>query len=43
MTDKYKQNNKFNLAVTVDIMLEYEEIIQRKYNVVTANALIAFK
>ncbi len=34
-------NNRFNIVVTVDIMLEYEEIIQRKYNVTTANALIA--
>jgi predicted nucleic acid-binding protein len=25
-------NNKFRLAVTVDILLEYEEIIQRKYS-----------
>ena len=31
---------KFNLAVSVDIMLEYEEVIQRKYNVGTARALI---
>jgi len=31
---------KFSLALSVDIMLEYEEIIQRKYNVATARALM---
>jgi uncharacterized protein len=31
---------KFNLAVSVDIMLEYEEIIQQKYSIATAHALI---
>jgi putative PIN family toxin of toxin-antitoxin system len=34
-------NNKFRLAVTVDILLEYEEIIQQKYSVSTANSLIS--
>ena len=33
-------NGKFNLAVTADILLEYEEIIQRKYSVATAKAFI---
>lgn len=32
---------KFELAVTEDIVLEYEEIIQQKYGVTTANAFIA--
>jgi uncharacterized protein len=32
---------KFNLAVSVDIMLEYEEVIQNKYSVTTAQTLIA--
>jgi putative PIN family toxin of toxin-antitoxin system len=32
---------KFNVAVSVEIMLEYEEVIQRKYSIVTAHALIA--
>ncbi|MDO3641692.1 putative toxin-antitoxin system toxin component, PIN family [Mucilaginibacter sp. L3T2-6] len=31
---------RFNLNVTTDIILEYEEIIQRKYNVSTANTLV---
>lgn len=31
---------KFDLAVTEDIVLEYEEIIQQKYGVTTANAFI---
>jgi putative PIN family toxin of toxin-antitoxin system len=30
---------KFNLVVSVDIMLEYEEIIQQKYNEATARSL----
>ena len=34
-------SGKFNLAVSVDIILEYEEIIQQKYSVATANALIS--
>lgn len=34
-------NGKFNLAVTEDIVLEYEEVIQRKYNLRTANAFIS--
>ncbi len=34
-------SGKFNLAVTEEIMLEYEEIIQRKYGDRTANALIS--
>ncbi len=32
---------KFNLPVTVDIMLEYEEIIQQKYSTRTAHSLIS--
>ena len=32
---------KFNLAVNTEIMLEYEEIIQKKYGMKTANAFIA--
>ena len=31
---------KFKLAVSVEILLEYEEIIQRKYSIATANALL---
>ena len=31
---------KFNLAVTDEIMLEYEEIIQDKYGIATANSFI---
>jgi len=31
---------KFKLAVSVEIMLEYEEIIQQKYSVATANSLL---
>jgi uncharacterized protein len=34
-------HGKFNVAVTIDIMLEYEEVIQQKYGVATARALIA--
>jgi len=33
-------NGKFNLAVTADILLEYEEILQRKYNSTTAKTFI---
>jgi putative PIN family toxin of toxin-antitoxin system len=33
-------NGKFQLAVTVDILLEYEEVIQQKYSVKTATAFI---
>jgi len=33
-------NDKFNLAVTADILLEYEEVLQRKYSVAAANAFI---
>jgi uncharacterized protein len=32
---------KFQLAVTADILLEYEEIIQQKYGVPTAGAFLA--
>ncbi len=32
---------KYNLAITSEILLEYEEIIQQKYGVSTANALMA--
>ncbi len=32
---------KFNLAVTDEIVLEYEEIIQKKYGLPTANAFIS--
>jgi putative PIN family toxin of toxin-antitoxin system len=31
---------KFKLAVTTDILLEYEEILQQKYSVATAHAFI---
>jgi predicted nucleic acid-binding protein len=31
---------KFDLAISSEILLEYEEIIQQKYGVPTANALI---
>ena len=31
---------KFNLLVSYDIILEYEEIVQQKYGVATANAFI---
>lgn len=33
-------NGKYNLAVTTEIILEYEEIIQQKYGIATANAFI---
>lgn len=33
--------NKFNLAISSEIMLEYEEIVQQKYSVSAANALMA--
>ena len=33
-------NGKYNLAVTTEIVLEYEEIIQHKYGIATANAFI---
>lgn len=33
-------NGKYQLAVTVDILLEYEEIIQQKYGDSTATAFI---
>jgi putative PIN family toxin of toxin-antitoxin system len=32
---------KFNLAISVDIMLEYEEVVQNKYSVATAQSMIA--
>ena len=32
---------KFNLAVTTEILLEYQEIIEAKYGIATANAFIA--
>jgi putative PIN family toxin of toxin-antitoxin system len=32
---------KFNLAVSTEILLEYEEIIQQKYGIATASAFIA--
>lgn len=32
---------KFNLAITTDIILEYEEIVEQKYGTPTANAFIA--
>lgn len=32
---------KYTLAVTDDIVLEYEEIIQKKYGIATANAFIS--
>lgn len=32
---------KFNLLVSTDILLEYEEIIQEKYGITTANAFIS--
>ncbi|RZL15411.1 MAG: putative toxin-antitoxin system toxin component, PIN family [Pedobacter sp.] len=34
-------SGKFELAVTEDIVLEYEEIIQRKYSVSTANSFVS--
>jgi len=33
-------SGKFNLAVTNEILLEYEEILQRKYNNTTAHTFI---
>jgi putative PIN family toxin of toxin-antitoxin system len=33
-------SSKFQLAVTVDIMLEYEEVLQQKYSIATARAFI---
>ena len=32
---------KFDLAISSEILLEYEEIIQQKYGVPTANALVS--
>lgn len=32
---------KFDLLVSIDILLEYEEIIQAKYGIATANAFIS--
>lgn len=32
---------KFNLAVSTEILLEYQEIIEQKYGVTTANSFIA--
>ncbi|MEO6948144.1 MAG: putative toxin-antitoxin system toxin component, PIN family [Ginsengibacter sp.] len=34
-------NGYFNLALSSEILLEYEEIIQKKYSVATANAFVA--
>jgi len=34
-------NTKFNLAITSEIMLEYEEIVQQKYSLAAANSLMA--
>ena len=31
----------FNFALSSEILLEYEEVIQKKYSVATANALVA--
>src|SRR5260370_30599611 len=33
-------NGKFHLAVTFDILLEYEEVLQQKYSVATARTFI---
>ena len=33
---------KFELIMSLEILLEYEEIIQQKYGIITANALISF-
>ncbi len=33
-------NGKFKLVISLDILLEYEEVIQRKYGVKTATALV---
>jgi putative PIN family toxin of toxin-antitoxin system len=33
-------NGKFNLAVTADILLEYEEVLQQKYSTATAKTFI---
>jgi putative PIN family toxin of toxin-antitoxin system len=32
---------KFNLVLSFEILLEYQEVLQQKYNVPTANALVA--
>lgn len=32
---------KYNLAITDEIVLEYEEIIQKKYGITTSNAFIS--
>ena|ERR1700722_2140927 len=34
-------NNKFRRAVTVDILLEYEEVIQQKYSIAAATSLLS--
>src|SRR5579862_6341353 len=33
-------NGKFQMAVTADILLEYEEVLQQKYSVATAKTFI---
>jgi len=33
-------NSKFKLAITADILLEYEEVLQQKYSVATAKTFI---
>jgi len=38
---KHLISGKFNLAISEEILFEYEEVIQKKYNVSTANALMA--
>ena len=34
-------NGKFNIAVSNDIILEYEEIIQQKYSIATAKTFVS--
>lgn len=38
---KFLVNGKFNLAVSTEILLEYEEIVQQKYGTNATNAFIA--
>jgi hypothetical protein len=33
--------SKFDIAISSDILLEYEEIIQQKYGIPTADALVS--
>ncbi|MBX2922723.1 MAG: putative toxin-antitoxin system toxin component, PIN family [Chitinophagaceae bacterium] len=38
---KHLVNGKYDLVVSEEILFEYEEVIQQKYSISTANALVA--